>query len=162
METRRVIDRACERAALANTEEAEGALAAVLESMAPGLDETTRELLADALPAAWSGLVRDVAPNPHLDREGFYRAVAAHGRTSAGFGAAHVRCVCQVLAEAAPEDLRERLRELPRGLGELFAGYAPTEAGPQMMPSPHEHLSHRSAVPEGYPDAAHPGRREGD
>jgi uncharacterized protein (DUF2267 family) len=141
MDTRWVIDRTCERVTSASTEQAEGAVVAVLESLAPGLDGATRGLLADALPSAWSALVRDVEPDAQLDRDALFRAVAEHGRTPAGFGTDQVRGVCQTLAEAAPEDLAQKLRELPRGLGELFVRYAPTEGGPH-MPSPQERLAH--------------------
>lgn len=151
-----VIERVRVRGGFVDASEAEGALLAVLEAIAPALDGATREQLADALPDAWSLVVQDAPPEAPLDRDGFVRAVAEHERTAVGFGIEHAMAACQALAEHADDDLRYRLRALPRSLGEFFEGHAATEDGPERLPSPHEHEPHRPTLSSARPGPQRP------
>lgn len=156
MDSDRLLKRVCERCGLSGDTEAEGALVAVLESLSPGLDPTTRERMADALPPPWSLVVRDAKPFPDLGVDDLAFAVAEHERVGVGFGIEHATAVCQVLAEAVDEELRSQLRSLPNGLGSLFDEHVATEGGPERLPAPHARETRRRTLAEGNPGSLHP------
>jgi uncharacterized protein (DUF2267 family) len=147
-----LLEEVAAHAGLSSPIEAERALAAVLGMLAGRLSHAEAEALAEALPAALGAPLRAGRYHGELDRDEWIAHVARREGTTRGFAVEHTLSVCQVLAEALPPEVLERVRRaLP---GPLAALFTPSPVGRAPVVERPAHSGHTLA--EGRPGSLHP------
>lgn len=122
--------------------EARTALRATVAALGAPLPNGERAALAEVLPDALTGIIRNCSHHPTPNLGDFFEHVRQREGTSLGFAKEHAEVVCRVLSESLPDDVVRRVAAaLPATFGDLFRSLPTPESPPahRIVPGPHHH-----------------------
>jgi uncharacterized protein (DUF2267 family) len=145
------------RAGFASVEEAERAVRVTVCTLGERLMPEEALALAEALPDPLAAELRRTTYGGEFDLAEFYDRIARREGLRVGFGVEHAQAACQVIGEALPIELRERLQKHLPAFAPLLEAQATEHAPPR--PSHQRPAVHPGAgrtLASGRPGSTHP------
>lgn len=141
------------RAGFEQSEQADKAARATLQTLAERLTEDERHPLAEQLPEPLAQILRAGAHEGDFDLAELYERVQRREGSAISFAVEHTQAVCEVIVEALSEPVLIRLRKhLPEPMAELFA----ERPIPPPPPPVHARTEPSTKLSEAKPGSRHP------
>lgn len=146
------LERVMQRAGFEQTEQADKAARATLQTLAERLTKDEKHSLSAELPEPLAQILRTSAHEGDFDLAEFYERVQRREGGTIHFAVEHTQAVCEALAGVLSEPVLVRLRKhLPEPMAELFAE--------RPIPPPPPRPIHARAEPSTRLSEAKPGSR---